>query len=391
MSSGGDGGYTLFTRSTVDAKTLEPDVRAELGGLYEATEQLNTKLRDELAELRAERDVLRTRVEGLDAENDTLAQRLGSLAAEVDRVAREAEAAEEFDPEAFAAAMRADLADLLDREDREAREVFRPGGAAPLPTLASVPATRVFADFALAAEEADAAAADSGFAVEDLSVTLRTGVRHEDGVALQLPGLVGADAAGLSDVSFAVRPRATPSAAPVGEDGVTPADLREVPPLVGRSLAAARETLAAAGFAVGAVTEDDGEPGRVLAQLPSSYSLAEPGAPVDLTVGRAAAPDDDSLQGTRPSAAPDAAGDTGPTGEETDRESQGTPAAEPDDLERIDGIGPTYAERLVDAGIETFAELAAADVDRVAAAANTSTSRADDWVAAAGRLAGETR
>ncbi|MFC7068377.1 helix-hairpin-helix domain-containing protein [Halobaculum lipolyticum] len=384
MSSGGDGGYTLFTRSTVDAKTLEPDVRAELGGLYEATEQLNAKLRDELAELRAERDVLRTRVEGLDAENDTLAQRLGSLATEVDRVAREAEAAEEFDPEAFAAAMRADLTDLLEREDRDAREVFRPGGADSLPAVGSVTATRVFADFALAAEEADAAAADSGFAVEDLTVTLRTGVRHEDGVALQLPGLVGADAAGLSDVSFAVRPRASPSAATAGEDGVDPADLREVPPLVGRSLAAAREALAAEGFAVGAVTEADGEPGRVLAQLPSSYALAEPGAPVDLTVGRAAAaPDDDSLEGTRPSAEP--APDTEADDEDTAAESA------PDDLRAIDGIGPTYAKRLANAGVDTFAALAAADADRVAEAANTSASRATEWIAAAERLAGERR
>jgi len=40
-------------------------------------------------------------------------------------------------------------------------------------------------------------------------------------------------------------------------------------------------------------------------------------------------------------------------------------AAEPDDLKRIEGIGPKIAKLLQDAGIKTFAQLAAADVERI--------------------------
>ena len=53
------------------------------------------------------------------------------------------------------------------------------------------------------------------------------------------------------------------------------------------------------------------------------------------------------------------------------------------DLESIKGIGPTYAGRLDDDGIESVAELAAADVDAVAAAAEVAETRADEWIAAA--------
>lgn len=53
-------------------------------------------------------------------------------------------------------------------------------------------------------------------------------------------------------------------------------------------------------------------------------------------------------------------------------------------LEEVDGIGPTYAERLRDGGIVTVAELAAADVERVAELAGVGTSRAESWVGQAG-------
>jgi polyhydroxyalkanoate synthase len=51
------------------------------------------------------------------------------------------------------------------------------------------------------------------------------------------------------------------------------------------------------------------------------------------------------------------------------------------DVETVDGIGPTYAERLRAAGIETVADLAASDAARVAEVAETSESRAADWLA----------
>jgi polyhydroxyalkanoate synthase len=50
------------------------------------------------------------------------------------------------------------------------------------------------------------------------------------------------------------------------------------------------------------------------------------------------------------------------------------------DVSTVDGIGPTYAERLADIGIETTGDLAAADVSTVVEAAQVSESRALDWL-----------
>ena len=61
-------------------------------------------------------------------------------------------------------------------------------------------------------------------------------------------------------------------------------------------------------------------------------------------------------------------------GEET--ESNGGAA----DVESVAGIGPTYAERLREAGIETTAELADSDAETVAEIAQTSESNAADWL-----------
>ncbi len=50
------------------------------------------------------------------------------------------------------------------------------------------------------------------------------------------------------------------------------------------------------------------------------------------------------------------------------------------DIEDVNGIGPTYADRLRDSGIETPADLADADPAEVADIAETSESRAEDWI-----------
>ena len=50
------------------------------------------------------------------------------------------------------------------------------------------------------------------------------------------------------------------------------------------------------------------------------------------------------------------------------------------DLEKIDGIGPTYAERLREGGIRTVAELAAADPETVSELAQVGTGRVTDWI-----------
>ncbi|MFB6297961.1 MAG: class III poly(R)-hydroxyalkanoic acid synthase subunit PhaC [Salinirussus sp.] len=51
------------------------------------------------------------------------------------------------------------------------------------------------------------------------------------------------------------------------------------------------------------------------------------------------------------------------------------------DVETVDGIGPTYAGRLRDAGVETTAELAAHDAATLARIAETTESRATEWLA----------
>jgi predicted flap endonuclease-1-like 5' DNA nuclease len=68
-----------------------------------------------------------------------------------------------------------------------------------------------------------------------------------------------------------------------------------------------------------------------------------------------------------------------------------TPVSEsagvPDDLSEVNGIGPVYRARLAEAGIDSFAALAAADPALVAEAADTSESRAADWIEQAAALA----
>ncbi|MBM3694626.1 MAG: hypothetical protein FJW79_01620 [Actinobacteria bacterium] len=76
-----------------------------------------------------------------------------------------------------------------------------------------------------------------------------------------------------------------------------------------------------------------------------------------------------------------------------------TPAGEPPassaplpaagDLAAIKGIGPVYRARLEEAGLATFAALAAAPPARVAAAAGIPAARAADWIAQAAALGGD--
>lgn len=78
-------------------------------------------------------------------------------------------------------------------------------------------------------------------------------------------------------------------------------------------------------------------------------------------------------------AAPDESGD------ESIGETEGKTAGLAPDagVEEITGIGPTYAQRLQAAGIETVEDLADADPATVADATNAAESRVDDWLAQA--------
>jgi predicted flap endonuclease-1-like 5' DNA nuclease len=54
-----------------------------------------------------------------------------------------------------------------------------------------------------------------------------------------------------------------------------------------------------------------------------------------------------------------------------------------DDLTEIKGIGPAFASRLVDAGIESFATLAKTDPAAIAEIAKTTETVAERWIASA--------
>jgi poly(R)-hydroxyalkanoic acid synthase, class III, PhaC subunit len=62
--------------------------------------------------------------------------------------------------------------------------------------------------------------------------------------------------------------------------------------------------------------------------------------------------------------------------DQTVEESDDSPA----DVETVAGIGPTYAERLREAGIETTAELAGRDVAELAEVTGAGSSRVEDWL-----------
>ncbi|MGM0591427.1 MAG: class III poly(R)-hydroxyalkanoic acid synthase subunit PhaC [Halobacteriota archaeon] len=83
-------------------------------------------------------------------------------------------------------------------------------------------------------------------------------------------------------------------------------------------------------------------------------------------------------ESTRPSS--DRAENSGPSGSDG---GEVTPDDGDSSLERIEGIGPAYARRLHDAGIETLPKLAEADPEALARATDIGEARVRDWVEAA--------
>jgi polyhydroxyalkanoate synthase len=66
---------------------------------------------------------------------------------------------------------------------------------------------------------------------------------------------------------------------------------------------------------------------------------------------------------------------------EVEAEGEADPAAtEGDDLEELNGIGPTYAERLRAGGVQSISELAETDVETLAELAEVPVSRAEGWL-----------
>jgi predicted flap endonuclease-1-like 5' DNA nuclease len=68
-------------------------------------------------------------------------------------------------------------------------------------------------------------------------------------------------------------------------------------------------------------------------------------------------------------------------------EDDGEPPGEAEDLAEVRGIGPVFRARLTEAGITTFAGLAAADPEVVVAATGVPPARAADWISQAAALA----
>ncbi len=83
--------------------------------------------------------------------------------------------------------------------------------------------------------------------------------------------------------------------------------------------------------------------------------------------------EDAELEASEP-AVDGAAEATEPETAETDAATESPP------VDDVKGIGPTYSERLVEADVETVADLATADAETVAEAAETSASRAESWI-----------
>lgn len=71
-----------------------------------------------------------------------------------------------------------------------------------------------------------------------------------------------------------------------------------------------------------------------------------------------------------------------PSMDATDEAAAGAESAEASDepVQTIKGIGPSYAERLADAGVETVADLAAADAVELADETDIGEGRVSGWI-----------
>jgi predicted flap endonuclease-1-like 5' DNA nuclease len=82
---------------------------------------------------------------------------------------------------------------------------------------------------------------------------------------------------------------------------------------------------------------------------------------------------------------PDAEGEEEPAETEADAEAEAEPEEpEPEapegTLEDVKGIGPAYAERLRNAGVDSIADLADADAEDLAAETDLSATRIENWI-----------
>ncbi|HET7324867.1 MAG TPA: helix-hairpin-helix domain-containing protein, partial [Halococcus sp.] len=170
-----------------------------------------------------------------------------------------------------------------------------------------------------------------------------------------------------------------------------------------------RKNAAAAGGdaadSTGSMTEEDetdvaAEPGEAAgpesedADLELDHSGAESSDESDADTTASEGVGVDETADDAAAAGADAAGSTGSMTEETNESISATedaeavgptgeePTGETDDhaVDVLKGIGPSYGEQLESAGVETIADLAAADAEELTAELDISESRIERWV-----------
>jgi len=375
----------------LDVGKLDRAEVMEVEGLYRTKEYLVDELRTRLLDAESERDLLQHRIDRVRADRDRLRKRLDALEADRGTVAPDRLVASLGDALATA---RDDLADAdyaVGRVEVDLKTNVVGGDDGPrfqLPDLAESADREALSTLRFAlqpAERADVATYDPIPDVRDRPLTAATEAVERAGFT------VGEVTAEPGDVDGVVLEQ-FPSPRAVAEPG-TPVDLTvserrevDVPAVLGLDLGDAAAALAAADLSVGEIdAETRDEPADVVVgQTPPAGESVPVSAAVDLTVSagpaegaeRADAGVDDD--GGTPAADIDEVPETDADADATSTRSL--------DLRAVDGIGPTYADRLRAVGVTDLPTLLDTDPADVAEATRASRGRVEDWFDHAKRL-----
>ena len=202
---------------------------------------------------------------------------------------------------------------------------------------------------------------DEGDRQPETSVTVEREADTSEAVADEEPVAAGTDATASTgsmtdssaDAEQAAEPgeAAAPPTEPDDEDREVGAVIDEAEPSADSDEATDADESVAAGTDAAASTE--------------SLTDSEGGADGAAEPGEAAGPPAGSADGDDPV-------------EDDEHSNDAEPPGEP--VETIKGIGPAYADRLGDAGIDSIADLAGADAETVGEAIGVSPKRVADWI-----------
>ena len=90
--------------------------------------------------------------------------------------------------------------------------------------------------------------------------------------------------------------------------------------------------------------------------------------------------DDETAAGDRDENDAETAAESAPNATAETDEGTDASAAAADPVQSVSGIGPAYAERLAEAGIDTTGDLASADAAALAEETGISEKRIDEWI-----------